>query len=389
MNGVQLERFLNKIINNGDKSGNEMVVKFQLPSGLEIFGLPTENYYGGHWDLGPTWNYVVMADKPFLVDAGRFGQGKRLVDMMVTAGIEPDDLGFVIISHSHEDHDGGLAALVKSTDLKVKAHRIYDLLIRKYPGQAPSEEKDDFPAKCWHCAMPESFYTQNCLEYHRVLQDLKVDPIGDGKNELGPDIQTVHLPGHSPDCLAILLNSEAIIVGDIVLPDISPRPTQEALYDEVADVIKPFYGESEAVFGLERYIKSLKKLDEIARRCPEIFVLPGHRFFYNGQWNWFRLSDKVNELIQHHIQRCAAIIEILQNGPMKAEEIAQEHFPKNLLEGYGSMMAENEILSHCELLMKNGDLTADNDNRYVATGKNNFENSIGHLDMRDIGSETT
>ena len=44
------------------------------------------------------------------------------------------------------------------------------------------------------------------------------------------------------------------------------------------------------------------------------------------------------------------------------------------------MMAENEILSHCELLMKNGDLTSVNDNRYVATGKNNFENSIGHLD---------
>jgi len=371
-----VEEFLKKIINKGDESGNEMVVKFQLPSGLEIFGLPTKNYYGGHWDLGPTWNFVVMADKPFLVDAGRFGQGKILVDMMVSAGIETNDLGFVMISHGHEDHDGGLAELVNSTDLKVKAHRIYDLLIRQYSGQGPPGEKENFPAKCWHCPMPESFYTKNCLEYHQVLQDVKVEQIGDGTNELGRDIQTVHLPGHSPDCLAVLLSSEAIIVGDIVLPDISPWPTQEALYGEVAGVIRPFYEEAEAVFGLGRYIKSLKKLDEIAHRYPGIFVLPAHRFFYSGQWNWIRLSDRVNELIQHHKQRCAAIIEILQKGPMTAVEIAQEHFPENLLEGSGNFMAENEILSHCELLVKNGDLTAVDGNQYVATGKTNYEKSI-------------
>ena len=67
-----------EVIHRGDDSGNEMLVRFRLPSGLEIFGLPTKNFYGGHWDLGPTWNYAVLSDKPFLVDAGRFGQGKNL-----------------------------------------------------------------------------------------------------------------------------------------------------------------------------------------------------------------------------------------------------------------------------------------------------------------------
>ncbi len=69
------------------------------------------NFYGGHWDLGPTWNYAVMADKPFLVDSGRFGQGEKLVAMMEAAGISAKDLEFVLISHGHEDHDGGLAEL--------------------------------------------------------------------------------------------------------------------------------------------------------------------------------------------------------------------------------------------------------------------------------------
>jgi hypothetical protein len=42
------------IIQKGDASGNHKVAKFCLPSGLEIITLPTKNFYGGHWDLGPT-----------------------------------------------------------------------------------------------------------------------------------------------------------------------------------------------------------------------------------------------------------------------------------------------------------------------------------------------
>ena len=189
-----LQKYIKKIINNGDENGNEMVVKFQLPSGLEIVGLPTKNFYGGHWDLGPTWNYAVMADDPFLVDSGRFGQGKNLVGMMETAGVSAKDLEFVLISHSHEDHDGGLAELVESTRLRVKAHAIYNLLIRQYP-------------------------------------------------------------------------------------DISPWPTTLSLFAEVAEIIKPEYTDPEAVFGLQRYIKSLKKLEEIGLEYPDIFVLPAHRFY--------------------------------------------------------------------------------------------------------------
>jgi glyoxylase-like metal-dependent hydrolase (beta-lactamase superfamily II) len=372
-----MKQYVKEVINKGDQNGNEMVVRFQLPSGLEIFGLPTKNFYGGHWDLGPTWNFVVMADNPFLVDSGRFGQGKKLIDMMKSADINVDGLGFVLISHGHEDHDGGLAELVRSTNLKVKAHTIYDLLIRRYSDQAPPGEKGNFPAKCWHCPMPESFYTKNCLGYHRVLQDLAVERIGDGILTLGPHIQTYHLPGHSPDCLAVLLGTEAIVVGDIVLPEISPWPTREALFDDVAGIIKPHYEEPGTIFGLERYIKSLRKLEDVARRHPGILVLPAHRLYYGGRWNGIHLADRANELIQHHIQRCAAIIEILRNGPMSADAIAQEHFDDKLLEGFGRLMAANEIVSHCEVLMKSGDLAAVDDKRYAATGKYNFEKVIG------------
>jgi len=371
-----LKRFIKKIINQGDDSGNGMTVRFGLPSGLEIIGLPTKNYYGGHWDLGPTWNYAVLADKPFLVDAGRFGQGQNLVDMMASAGIKSKDLEFVLISHGHEDHDGGLAELVKSTKLKVKAHAVYELLIRKYPDRAPEGHKADFPAKCWHCPMPASFYAKNCLDYHRVIQALEIDTIGDGENELAPGIHAHHLPGHSPDCVAVLLADEAIIVGDIVLPEITPWPTREEMFDEIADVVKPLNLVAGQIFGLGRYIKSLKKLGEIAGEHPDLLVLPAHRSYFNGSWNSLQLAQRVGELLEHHVQRCAAIIEILQTGPKTATEVAREHFEERLLEGFGSIMADNEIVSHCEFLAACGDVVVVDQNHYGATGTNKFEKSI-------------
>jgi len=208
------------------------------------------------------------------------------------------------------------------------------------------------------------------------LQELKIDPIGDGENELVPDVRTHHLPGHSPDCIAVLLGNEAIIVGDIVLPDITPWPTREEVFDEIADVIKPQYTEPNEIFGLDRYIKSLKKLGAIAAEHPDLLVLPAHRFYYKGQWNGLQLADRVNELLEHHVQRCAAIIEILRSGPKTAEELAREHFEERLLEGFGSIMADNEIVSHCEFLAACGDVVVVDQNQYGATGTSKFEKSI-------------
>jgi len=364
------------IIQKGDASGNGMVAKFRLPSGLEIITLPTKNFYGGHWDLGPTWNYAVMADRSFLVDAGRFGQGRHLVGMMDTAGIKPGDLEFVLISHSHEDHDGGLAELLELTKCRVKAHRVYDLLIRQYPALAPKGYKQAFPAKCWHCNMPASFFEKNCLGYHRVLQNLEVDCIGDEPEEIDNGISTIHLPGHSPDSLAVVLGSEAIIVGDVVLPDITPWPTRLEQYDEIAGVLTPMYFEAGSLFGLNCYLDSLAKLKQIADRTPNILVFPAHRLYYNNQWKGIQLSERLDQLVAHHIQRCGAILDILAPGAKDVDEIVQLHFRESLLKGPGKHMAANEIVSHAELLLACGDLEEVENHMYAATGSRHFEQQI-------------
>ena len=64
-----------EVIQQGDSSVNGMIIRMKLDSGRVILGFPTENDYGGDWDLGPTWNYVMLDKKPFLVDTGRFVMG--------------------------------------------------------------------------------------------------------------------------------------------------------------------------------------------------------------------------------------------------------------------------------------------------------------------------
>jgi glyoxylase-like metal-dependent hydrolase (beta-lactamase superfamily II) len=368
-----------EVVQEGQGNGNHMIIRLSFPSGLEIVGLPTENSYGGEWDLGPTWNYLVLGDRPFLVDTGRTGQGVNLLEKMEAAGISSKDLDFVLLSHGHEDHDGGLPEIVEWCGARIKAHGIYDRLIRLYPDQAPPGVNKEFPASCWRCLMPESFSSRHCRDYHRDRSRLRIEAIGDGKTILGNEMTAYHLPGHNPDALALLLGEEVLLVGDTVLPDISPHPTRESSFGQVASILAPQYPRGESIFGLRAYIRSLKKLEEIGNRMPHLTVLPAHRLFYNQRWNEVALKERVGELLAHHVTRCAHILKILKQGPKTAMEVATAHFEASLLKGFGIKMAESEILSHCELLQVSGDLVAIPDGKFEATGTWSVESAIEAL----------
>ena len=369
-----------EVVQPGEGNGNHMIVRLRLPSGLEILGLPTENFYGGDWDLGPTWNYLVLADRPFLVDTGRTGQGNTLLEKLKTAGVSGKDLAFVLLTHGHEDHDGGLSEIVQATRASVKAHKLYDRLIRLYPDDAPPGVDKDFPASCWQCPMPASFSNKQCRTYHRERSRLEIETIGDGETPIMNAVTSYHLPGHSPDALVFLLGEEVLLVGDSLLPDISPHPTRQSDFGQVAHVFGPAYPCGDSIYGLRAYLRSLKKLERIGIRMDHPIVLPGHRLFYNQHWNEMAVNERVRELLTHHVERCASILGSLKQGPKTARELAVAYFEAPLLKGSGIIMAENEILSHCELLQACGDVLPSDDGRFEATGTSTFESAIDALE---------
>ena len=92
------------------------------------------------------------------------------------------------------------------------------------------------------------------------------------------------------------------------------------------------------------------------------------------------LNKRVRELLAHHVARCANILESLKQGPKTARELAAVCFDAALLKGTGIVMAENEILSHCELLQTSGDVVSCNGGRFEATGTSTFESTIEALE---------
>ncbi|MBW1850810.1 MAG: MBL fold metallo-hydrolase [Deltaproteobacteria bacterium] len=356
-----------EVIRQGDESGNEMIVRFRLASGLEILGLGTKNFYGGEWDLGPTWNYLVLAEEPFLVDTGRTGTSRSLIDMIAVAGFSLRDLAFVMLSHGHEDHDGGLAEIVALSGAKVRAHPIYKSLIGIHADKAPEGVRKNFPPSCWHCPMPRSFTDENCTKYHKERSLLKIENFGTPESRIAENIHTHYLPGHSPDAVAVSLFNEAFLVGDNILPDITPAPSREKFHRQLDGIVRPEDTNGELVFGLKAYIRSLKKFGKLVIGLSDVLILPGHRLFYHNQWNNIDPISRIDG-------------EILAGEPKEVKEIVVNHFRESYIKGLGMHMAENEIMSHLELLLDCGDVQQIDETTYAASGSNSFETVIKALE---------
>ncbi|MCJ7684288.1 MAG: hypothetical protein MUO68_08330, partial [Desulfobacteraceae bacterium] len=224
-----------------------------------------------------------------------------------------------------------------------------------------------------------SFSTEHCVEYQKARSRLKIETIEGDCSRLSESAVAYHVPGHSPDSLAIFVGDEAVLVGDTVLPDITPWPSQESFFDQVRGILNPRYATTDSLYGLRAYIRSLAKLKELGKDLGDLIVLPAHRLFYNGVWNEIDLVTRIDELIEHHVQRCGAILEIVIKDAKTAREIAVEYFDAPLLKGFGILMAENEVISHCELLSAFGDVLSEGDEKFAATGTMNFGSAIHSL----------
>jgi len=365
------------VILRGDSSGNNMIVRARLSSGRHIYGFATENFYGGDWDLGPTWNYLVTAKRPFLVDAGRRGKGRQLVELIEFAGFRARDIDAVILSHGHEDHVGGIFELMNIIEAPVMAHEVYGCLVRANAGAAPSVEKAAFPASCWCCPMPENYYERHCLEFNRERQGMSIADIGI-TGEAIPGVEVFHTPGHCPDSVCLLIDGEAILTGDTILPEITPLPTLESDFHVVKPVLPGKWEEAQQLFGLRAYIRSLRRLKTLALSSDGILVLPAHRLYYRDRWNELDLKNRIEELVQHHIERCRDFMRILRTGPKTPRELATEHFQPDLLTGYGINLALNEVKSHCELMEISQDVVIES-GKASSIGSENFSAFIHDL----------
>ncbi len=161
---------------------------------------------GGYTSTDDAAIYLIIFDgHAALVDAGCGHSQNELLRNIRSCGISPKQIEYLLITHCHFDHTGGIQALREVIPFKTIAHKI----------EAPFLEQgnDTVTAAKWYGASFSSIQVDRKLNVAR--EDIK---LGDKK------IEAIHTPGHSPGSVVYVTESEEkkILFGQDVHGPINP-----------------------------------------------------------------------------------------------------------------------------------------------------------------------
>jgi glyoxylase-like metal-dependent hydrolase (beta-lactamase superfamily II) len=159
---------------------------------------------------------VHFGEEAALVDAGCGKATERLLMNMLSCGVKPAEIRYLLITHCHFDHTGGIQTMKEKTHCRVVAHEL----------EAPFMEDGDstVTAAKWY----GSFFPPT---------DIDIKLKGDRSDiELGgKKITAIHTPGHSPGSVVYVTESEGLRV--LFGQDIH-GPLHESLLSNRKDYLK-------------------------------------------------------------------------------------------------------------------------------------------------------
>ena len=129
------------------------------------------------------------------------------------------------------------------------------------------------------------------------------------------------------------------------------------------------------IYGLETYLRSLRM---IANLGDDVAVMPAHRLFSKGRFN-FETVERAEDILQHHAVRLERILHRLGTEPTTLEHITRGVFARRKLIGGNLYMALSEIVAHIELLEDTGDIEVWEDMRMRSKGSENYREMIAGM----------
>jgi len=152
---------------------------------VHLIECPLENIFTGA--------YAILGDGITLIDAGLPDSPEAAIFPYLRGiGRDPSDISLVVITHGHDDHCGGAAAIVKASGARIAAH----------PADAAYVEN---PAKLWldlHERFPR-YHPKPEVE-RRAGADVDLHLEGGMRLDLGPfEAEIVHTPGHTDGSICI------------------------------------------------------------------------------------------------------------------------------------------------------------------------------------------
>lgn len=180
------------------------------------------------YQVGPVNCYMVKNRPYTLIDPGpESAEGRKgLLAGLAYAGVRPEEIERVIISHWHADHSGLACWLSEQWGAQVYVHRLEKPKLT--PGYDKHAERLPFLREA---GLPE-------IELEEILSDRDPLPVpllpatrvsllegGETFAFTGGEMRVIHLPGHTTGHICLYEDESRIfLAGDFMLANITPNP---------------------------------------------------------------------------------------------------------------------------------------------------------------------
>lgn len=158
-----------------------------------------------------------------LVDCGRVGSEVKILQEMGRLGLQPTDLGLLILTHAHYDHAGAARRLKEICGCRIMIHE--SEASRLQAGKTPIPGGTRWKAKV--LVFVGRIFARRLMKYPPARADILVGGPGSPEAEsAGPEAESVsleafnfpgkviHSPGHTPGSMVVLMEGGEMLTGD-------------------------------------------------------------------------------------------------------------------------------------------------------------------------------
>ena len=152
---------------------------------------------------------IYSPGEAILVDSGNSGSGKKILDTLKRAGIEPGMLKLLILTHAHFDHAGSAGKLKELTGCKIMVHRSEAELLKVGFTTIPNGTR----WKAKFLVVLGRLFARRIGKYPGTEPDLLVEDSYD-LQEFGFAGRVIHTPGHTYGSMVVLMEHGELFAGD-------------------------------------------------------------------------------------------------------------------------------------------------------------------------------
>ncbi len=155
--------------------------------------------------------YLVLGDRPILVDTGSPGEDDVLTRMLAKAGVAIHDLALILLTHGHSDHAGSAAALQRASQAPVAIHSADAHMLAN--GRNDELRPTSLEARMIRPWVDRPFPP---LQPDRLLTAAQLQA-GHDLTAFGVNAQVIATPGHTAGSISLLFPQGEMIVGDLFM----------------------------------------------------------------------------------------------------------------------------------------------------------------------------